>query len=252
MGEEEQKQNPPTLQAPPLAKMKVEGQPEEVDTSKVKTGFVKEDENDWNEDGYDYIPYDDELIDPIEDFTDYEGRLIDDDVVYRLRANYSHATRSELGTEKELVTEVVQAVPLKGEDTRSLREEEVQATRVVTTREVEKKVVVETFDDESKLLVTEKRADPQRQEEPQELPRFERTSFSQVPNPNKSLISHNASMNKSFTRGSKQKIFMKSHIEMKKRLESIDKNNIDILGSLIENEEEYKRGSLTRLRLDQV
>ena len=51
-------------------------------------------------------------------------------------------------------------------------------------------------------------------------------------------------MNVSFTRGSKQKILMKSHIEMKKKLKSIDKDNIDILGSLIENEEEYKRGKM--------
>lgn len=29
---------------------------------------------------------------------------------------------------------------------------------------------------------------------------------------------------------------------MKKKLKSIDKDNIDILGSLIENEEEYKKG----------
>jgi hypothetical protein len=53
-------------------------------------------------------------------------------------------------------------------------------------------------------------------------------------------------MNKSFTRGSKQKIFAKSHLEIKKKLESIDKNNIDILGSLIENEEEYKKGIFTK------
>jgi hypothetical protein len=72
--------------------------------------------------------------------------------------------------------------------------------------------------------------------------KFDNYSYSNIPNPNKSLISANTSMNKSFTRGSKQKIFTKSHMEIKKRLESIDKSNIDILGSLIENEEEYKRG----------
>lgn len=70
------------------------------------------------------------------------------------------------------------------------------------------------------------------------------SSFINVSPHDRSLISANTSMNKSFTRGSKQKIFTKSHIEMKKRLESIDKDNIDILGSLIENEEEYKRSKV--------
>lgn len=56
-------------------------------------------------------------------------------------------------------------------------------------------------------------------------------------------------MNKSFTRGAKQKFFTKSHLEIKKRLESIDKSNIDILGSLLENEEEYKRSKIILLLL---
>ena len=68
-------------------------------------------------------------------------------------------------------------------------------------------------------------------------------SLTHIGNHNKSGLSNTATMNVSFTRRHKQTISKKSHIELKKRLESIDKDNIDILGSLIENEEEYQRGN---------
>lgn len=139
-----------TLQAPPLTRMKVEDE-EPLDTQKTKTGFVKEDENDWNEDGYLNIPYEDEIIDPIDDYVDYEARLVDNDVVYRLRENYSRVTRSDLNTRKDPEQEIVEAIPLEKAERESLKEEEVKATAVL-----HKRVLVEHYDDESRILPVDK------------------------------------------------------------------------------------------------
>lgn len=152
---EKPKTEPLTLQEPPLVKMKVEDDEEPLETEKTKTGFVKEDENDWNEDGFLDIPYDDEIIDPIDDYVDYEVPLVDNEVVYRLRENYSRVTRSELNTEKEPLPdaqeEVIEAIPLEKADQESLKEEEVKATPVV-----HKKEEIEHYDDESRILPVEK------------------------------------------------------------------------------------------------
>jgi hypothetical protein len=128
--------------------MKVEDDKEPINTERTKTGFVKEAEDDWVEDGFLDIPYEDEIIEPIDDYADYEAALVDNDVVYRLQNNYSRVTGSELATLKETErdNEVIEAIPLKKEKEESFKEEIVNAAPVE----------VANYDDESKILPVEK------------------------------------------------------------------------------------------------
>ena len=236
-----------TLQAPPLNKSNVEDDKKEVfKTENIRTGFVKEAEDDWVDDVFLDIPYEDEIIEPIDDYVDYEAALVDNDVVYRIRNYGTRNTQSEWNTNRDHREEKEEIIIMKSRE--SVKEEVVQAENV--------KKEEGPYDDESKILPVNKQTvmigkqsivntnykeKTKESSPPPQKSRPEIHTYSNIPNPNRSLISANTSMNKSFTRGSKQKIFAKSHLEIKKKLESIDKNNIDILGSLIENEEEYKK-----------
>lgn len=82
------------------------------------------------------IPYEDEIIEPIDDYPNYEANLIDDEVVYRLQKFYTRKTNSNSGSKNE---EKIEFIPMKKKEP-SVEEVEVNA------------VVMEPFNDESKII----------------------------------------------------------------------------------------------------
>jgi hypothetical protein len=124
--------------------MKVEKDKEPLNTEKTKTGFVKEAEDDWVDDVFLDIPYEDEIIEPIDDYVDYEAALVDNDVVYRIRDYGTRNTEWDTKKDKEEVVEIV-----KNEDEKedSVKEESVKAVPVKEE---------DPYDDESKILPVDK------------------------------------------------------------------------------------------------
>jgi hypothetical protein len=139
---QEKKMEPITLQAPPLTPMKVEDDSfEEEDPMKIRTGFIKEAENDYQEEDFFEYPYFDEIFEPIDDNIDFEATMVDDDVIYRLQSPVSDFnTRPE--QEEVIIERVVEKEVVK--ETVVEREKEVETVDV-------KKEEPE-YDDESKIL----------------------------------------------------------------------------------------------------
>ena len=117
--------------------MKVESDREPLNPEKIRTGFINEAEDDWIDDNFLDIPYEDEIIEPIDDYPNYEATLVDNEIVYRLQEFYSRRTRSQVSSKEE----VVEIAPMKKEKN-SVKEEEVNAVQVS----------LPPFDDESKIL----------------------------------------------------------------------------------------------------
>ena len=129
---------PLTLQAPPLTKMKIESERDPINPEKIRTGFINEAEDDWIDDVFLDIPYEDEIIEPIDDYPNYEATLVDNEVVYRLQEFYSRKSRSQVSIKEE----IVDIAPVKKEKEKSVKEEEVNAVQIS----------LPPYDDESKIL----------------------------------------------------------------------------------------------------